>query len=175
MNPLRFPLSLVLLLFLWLPVARGEDIMPPFGLEWGEAPERLNTLLANGGAKVVEKKTLHGRTVWTVEGLVQPNLKCTVFYFRNGGLNEVEMQYQNATWIDNNYNDFMSNLRTRIERRFGPGKLTARSKAPVEGVTQTLVGYSWARGPSQIDLVYFAAEVPSQVYRTVSLHYKSLQ
>lgn len=149
--------------------------MPPFGLEWGEAPDRITTLLSNGGAKIVEKKTLHGRHIWMVEGLVQPNLKYTVFYFRNGGLNEVEMQYQNATWIDNNYNDFMSNLRSRIERRFGPGKLTARSKEPIEGVTQTLVGYSWARGPSQIDLVYFAAEVPSQVFRAVSLHYKALQ
>lgn len=152
-----------------------EEITPPFNLQWGEAEEHLARLLAGAKATIVEKRVLEGRDMWTVEGLVQTNLKRTVFYFRNGGLVEVELQYQNADWIDSDYNSFVSQLRMKIEKRFGDGKIIARSKTPHGDVTQTLVGYQWNKNGCAIEVIYFCAESPSQVYRTVSLHYKTLQ
>jgi len=157
------------------PAVRAVDIDPPFGLDWGETTERMERLITNAKAKVVDRREVNSRTVWTVEGLVQTNLKRTLFHFRNGGLEEVELQYQNDQWVDTEYNTFLSQLRSRIEKRFGPGKLIARSKEPVDGdVTQTIVSYQWAKGQSAIELIYFSAVKSPDVYRTVSLHYRAI-
>jgi len=175
------PLLVLLLLFGPLAAIRPSfaaparaGIAPPFG-RWGEEESQLESRIIGAKAKIVEKRVLNGRDRWEVEGLIQPNLKRTIFYFRGGGLVEVELQYQSPQWIDSDYNSFLGELRIKIEQRLGDGKLIARSKTPVGNVTQTLVGYEWSRDDSAIELVYFAAESPSQVYRTVSLHYKSLE
>ena len=170
------PIFLLLIGFFAMPRgARSQDIQPPFGLEWGEQEERLQQRLAGAKAKIVERRVVGGRDMWTVEGLIQTNLRRTVFYFRNTGLVEVELQYQNADWIDSDYNSFLGQLRLKVEARYGPGKLIARSKSPEGDVTQTLVGYEWNRNNTAIQVIYFCAESPSQVYRTVSLHYKTLE
>lgn len=175
-------LALLLSLILWplaLTPARAQQenagIMAPFGLSWGEAEPRLSKMITGANAKIVEKRTVADRQLWVVEGLVQTNLKRTLFYFRNGGLDEVELQYQNDEWIESHYSDFLGQLRLKVERRFGPGRLLVRAKSPVGDVTQTIVGYTWAKGESQLEVIYFSAETASQVYRTVSLHYKALQ
>ena len=168
-------LLVLLLTAFFFPFASvsAEEMRPPFGLDWGESQQRMQSLLTGAKAKIVERRVLEGRDMWIVEGLVQANLKRTVFYFHNGGLVEVELRYQNPDWIDTEYNSFLSQLRSKIESRFGQGKLIARSKTPVGDVTQTLVGYRWNKGSTQMEIIYFAAENPSQVYRTVSLHYKA--
>ena len=169
------PLLVLVLIALFLPFApaNAEEMRPPFGLNWGESQPRMQTLLTGAKAKIVERRVLEGRDMWVVEGLVQTNLKRTVFYFRNGGLVEVELRYQNSDWVDTEYNTFLAQLRSKIESRFGQGKLIARSKTPVNDVTQTLVGYRWEKVSTIMEIIYFAAENPSQVYRTVSLHYKA--
>lgn len=186
----------------------GDEIKPPFGLQWGESSERLDKLLKGAKAKVVEKYSIKGRDAWIVEGLIQTGLKRAIFYFRNGSLVEVELQYQDATWDAVKYNDFMAQVRRRIEQRFGTGQLIAREKKPVkigdekpaatapppappppadsEGmpagdlaprpdeVIQTMVGYQWNHGRTAIQLLYYSAEKASEIYQTVSVHYKLL-
>jgi hypothetical protein len=168
-------LILLLSLFL-LPLipANAEAMRPPFGLEWGESEQRMEALLTGAKAKIVQRRVHEGRDMWIVEGLVQANLKQTVFYFHNGGLVEVELRYQNPGWVDTEYSAFLTQLRTKIESRFGQGKLITRSKTPIGDVTQTLVGYRWVKASTQMEIIYFAAEKPSEVYRTVSLHYKAV-
>jgi len=152
--------------------AEDADIRPPFGLSWGETPSRLESLLTNAKATVSDRRMVGGRECWTVEGLVQPNLKRTQFYFAGGGLTEVELQYQQAVWTIAQYEAFMNQVRTRIEQRYGPGKLIARSKAPESQVMQTVVGYQWTQPETALQLFYYAAEAGSRSWRTVSLHYK---
>ena len=65
-------------------------------------------------------------------------------------------------------------LRQSLEAKYGTGKLIARSKNPQGDVLQTLTGYEWVQTSNAIQLVYFSAESPSQVFRMVSLHYKAL-
>lgn len=172
--------ALLALLLAWgiataTPPARAvEEIAPPFGLNWGVTKDRLTSLLKGANAKVIEKRIVSGRDMWTVEGLIQANLRRTVFYFRNDGLVEIELQYQNSAWLDSDYNSFLGQLRQSLESRYGAGKLIARSKNPQGDVIQTLTGYEWVQTSSAIQLVYFSAESPSQVFRLVSLHYKAL-
>jgi hypothetical protein len=121
----------------------------------------------------VERRDVAGRDAWTVEGLVQASLKRTLFYFRGGQLVEVELQYQNADWDTYKYDDFMSQVRQRIEQKYGAGQVLARSKTPEGDVVQTIVGYKWTQNSTAIELIYFCAENASQIYRTISVHYKA--
>ena len=170
-RPLVLPFLCV---FLVLRVARADDITPPLGVDWGEQEEELQHRLTAAKARILERRVLGGRDVWTVEGLAQPNLRRTMFYFRGNGLVEVEFQYQNDQWTELDYDRLVTDLRQRIEKRFGPGKLIARSRSPGGEVTQSLVGYEWNRNNAAIQVIYFSAENALHSYRTVSLHYKRL-
>ena len=68
----------------------------------------------------------------------------------------------------------MSQVRRRIEQKFGTGQLIARSKAPEGEIMQTIVGYKWNLNNTAIQLFYYSAESASDAYRTVSVHYKTL-
>jgi hypothetical protein len=156
--------------------APPSPIVPPFGLNWGLTKERLTTLLKGANARVVDRRMIAGREAWNVEGLVLAHLHCTVFYFRGDSLNEAELQYQDKDWLENDYNDFLNQLRGSLEGKFGPGKLIARSKNPLpDGVIQTLTGYEWVQPGNAVQLVFFSAENPSEVFRMVSLHYKEMR
>jgi hypothetical protein len=170
---LRFAPFAAILLLLLLPCARAVDeIKPPFGLSWNASEEQLAKLLKGAKATIADKHDVEGREAWTVEGIVQQNLRRTVFYFRNGQMVEVELQYQSADWGTSQYDDFMSQIRRRIEEKYGVGQLIARSKKPEGEVMQTIVGYKWTQGSTVLELIYYAAENSEQIYRTVSVHYK---
>ena len=117
---------------------------------------------------------LGGRDRWAVEGLIQANLRQTIFYFRGDGLVEVELQYQNNEWIDSDYSNFMGQLRLNLEKKYGASKLIARSKNPQGDVISTLTGYEWVQSGTAIQLVFFSAENASQIFRMVSVHYKAM-
>ena len=151
-----------------------EEIKPPFGLIWGESSERLERLLKNAKATVVEKRKVeNGREAWDVEGLVQAGLKRTVFYFRAGSLNEVELQYQRENWDQAKYDEYMGQIRRSIEKRFGTGQLIARKTEPEGDVIQTVVGYKWNQNNAAIELFYYSAQNGSNVFRTLSVHYRA--
>ena len=151
----------------------AQQINPPFGLEWGESADRMEKLLKGAKADIVDRHDVGGREAWTVEGLIQQGLRRTVFYFRDSQLVEVELQYQSPDWDVAKYDDFMSQVRRRIEQKFGAGQLIARTREPADGdVIQTLVGYKWNENNTAIQLFYFSAETSTQSYRTVSVHYK---
>ena len=162
------PLALALRAF------ADEDIKPPFGLIWGESSERLEKLLKNAKATVVEKrKAQNGRDAWDVEGLSQAGLKRTVFYFKAGTLCEVELQYQRENWDEAKYNEYMGQIRRSIEKRFGPGQIVARKTEPEGEVMQTVMGYKWNRNNTVIELFYYSAAQGTNVFRTLSVHYRA--
>jgi hypothetical protein len=152
----------------------AQQINPPFGLEWGESSDRMERLLEGAKADIVDRHEVGGREAWTVEGLIQQGLRRTVFYFRDSQLVEVELQYQSPDWDVAKYDDFMAQVRRRIEQKFGAGQLIARTREPIGDVMQTLVGYKWNENNTAIQLFYFSAETATQSYRTVSVHYKWL-
>ena len=70
---------------------------------------------------------------------------------------EVELQYQSPDWDVAKYDDFMAQVRRRIEQKFGAGQLIARSRepAPDPNVMQTVVGYKWDENNTAIQLFYY--------------------
>ncbi|MGC3989904.1 MAG: hypothetical protein QM796_09550 [Chthoniobacteraceae bacterium] len=117
--------------------AAPPEISPPFGLQWGENDVHIDELLKGAKATITDKHEVEGREAWTVEGLLQVGLKRAIFYFQQNQLVEVELQYQNDAWDVAKYDEFMRQVRSKVEERYGPGQLIARSKGPADTIKDT--------------------------------------
>jgi hypothetical protein len=165
----------VALLISALPARAVDDIPPPFGFHWNDSMTKVEQVLLGAKAKIVTKERKEKRDVWTVEGLVQPGLKRTLFTFKEGFLVEVELQYEYADWSIERYNDRMGEIRRYFDAKFGTGKLVSRSRPDTDSdVIQTLVGYQWIVGGTMLELFYFSAERDLMVFRSITVTYKAI-
>ena len=154
----------------------SAEIKPPFNLKWGEASDRLESLILGAGGKVTGRRPVRGgREAIEVSGLPQDGLKKTIFYFKLGALTGVELVYQTDAWAEERYDALMSDMRRRISDRYGDGQQIARrtEKVGVNNVTQTVTGYKWVSGGANVQLIYFSASDPQNAYRIVSVHYNA--
>ncbi len=155
-----------------------EDIPPPFGFRWNDSAAKVEQVLIAAKAKIVTREKKEKRDVWTVEGLVQPGLKRTLFEFKEGFLVQVELQYQYDKWTIENYNNRMGEIRRYFDSKFGTGKLVSRTRDTDSDVVQTLVGYQWivggTGGGTMLELFYFSAQREALVYRTITVTYKAM-
>jgi len=169
-------LSVFLLAFFLaaLPTRAADDLLPPFGFRWNDSMSRVEAVLKGAKARVISREKKEGREVWTVEGLVHPGLKQTVFTFKDRGLYGVQLLYE-YDWTIERYNERMGQLRKFFDEKYGTGKLVSRSRDTDTDVIQTLVGYQWMVGATMLQLFYFSAEQGSDhVYRAISVDYKAL-
>jgi hypothetical protein len=157
-----------------LPVRAADDIPPPFGFHWNDSMTKVEQVLLGAKAKIVSKDRKEKRDVWTVEGLVQPGLKRTLFTFKEGFLVEVELQYEYPDWSIERYNDRMGEIRRYFDAKFGTGKLVSRSRDTDSDVIQTLVGYQWIVGGTMLELFYFSAQRDLMVFRSITVTYKAI-
>lgn len=135
---------------------------------------KLEGVLVGAKAKIVSRERKEKRDVWTVEGLVQPGLRRTIFIFRDGFLREVELQYEYPDWTIERYNDRMGEIRRYFDAKFGTGKLISRARDTDSDVVQTLVGYQWIVGGTMLELFYFSAQRDKDVFRSISVSYKAI-
>lgn len=152
----------------------ADDIPPPFGFHWNDSMTKIEQVLVGAKAKIVAREKKEKRDIWTVEGLVQPGLRRTLFTFRDGFLVEVELQYEYPDWTIERYNDRMGEIRRYFDQKFGTGKLVSRSRDTDSDVIQTLVGYQWIVGGTMLELFYFSAQRDQLVYRTITVTYKAM-
>jgi hypothetical protein len=149
-------------------------IEPPFGLYWGENQKAIEHVMNQAQAKIVDRASISGREAWTVEGLVQPDLKRTIVYFgATKDLVEVELQYEQTKWDLVAYEEFLNSARKRLESKYGPPVVLARDKKPEGDVMETVVGYQWRQAKGSIELFFYSAERNTDIYRTVSVHYRA--
>ena len=151
-----------------------DDIPPPFGFRWNDPAAKVEQVLVAAKAKIVSREPKEKREIWTVEGLVQPGLKRTLFEFKEGFLAEVELHYEYDKWSIENYNDRMGEIRRYFDAKFGTGKLVSRTRDTDSDVIQTLVGYQWIVGGTMLELFYFSAQRDPLVYRTITVTYKAM-
>jgi hypothetical protein len=151
-----------------------EQITPPFGFHWGESEKSIETIISKAQAHIINRDVVLGRDAWTVEGLIQPGLKRTIIYFgTEKTLVEVELQYERPDWDLVAYEEFLNSARQKLEAKYGPPTVLARDKKPQGDVMETVVGYQWQQPGSSIQLFFYSAERNSDVYRSVSLHYRA--
>ncbi|HVF70995.1 MAG TPA: hypothetical protein VM940_05245 [Chthoniobacterales bacterium] len=166
--------ALMLLLGSALSASAVDDIPPPFGFHWNDSMTKIEQVLMGAKARIVSKEKKEKRDVWTVEGLVQPGLRRTLFSFRDGALREVELQYEYPDWTIERYNDRMGEIRRYFDAKFGTGKLVSRSRDTDSDVVQTLVGYQWIVGGTMLELFYFSAQRDQLVFRSITVSYKAI-
>ena len=151
-----------------------DDIPPPFGFHWADPATRVEQTLIGAKAKIIAKDQKEKREIWTVEGLVQPGLKRTLFTFRDAMLVEVELQYEYPEWTIERYNERMGEIRRYFDAKFGIGKLVSRSRDTDSDVIQTLVGYQWLVGRTLLELFYFSAQRDPNIFRSITVTYKAI-
>ncbi|HET9419000.1 MAG TPA: hypothetical protein VFO30_06630 [Chthoniobacterales bacterium] len=151
-----------------------EELLPPFGFRWNDPVSRVEAVLEGAKARIVSREKKEGREVWTVEGLVHPGLKRTLFTFKGGALFGVELQYEYPDWSIERYNQRMGEIRKYFDDKYGTGKLVSRARDTDSDVVQTLVGYQWMVGATMLELFYFSAQHDALVYRTITVDYKAL-
>jgi hypothetical protein len=152
----------------------AEELLPPFGFRWNDSMARVEAVLHGAKAKIVSRDKKDNREVWTVEGLVHPGLKRTLFSFKGRALLGVELQYEYPDWTIERYNQRMGEIRKYFDEKYGTGKLVSRSRDTDTEVIQTLVGYQWMVGGTMLELFYFSAQHDALVFRTISVDYKAL-
>jgi hypothetical protein len=152
----------------------ADDLVPPFGFRWNDSMLQVEKVLTGAKAAIVAREKKENREVWTVEGLVHPGLRRTLFTFKQGSLFGVELQYEYPDWTIERYNQRMGEIRRYFDAKFGTGKLVSRSRDTDSEVIQTLVGYQWMVGTTMLELFYFSAERGPNLYRTISVDYKAL-
>src|SRR5438046_7964044 len=152
----------------------SEELLPPFGFRWNGSMARVDAVLHGAKAKIVSRVKKDNREVWTVEGLVHPGLRRTLFNFKARALLGVELQYEYPDWTIERYNQRMGEIRKYFDEKYGTGKLVSRSRDTDTDVIQTLVGYQWMVGGTMLELFYFSSQHEALVYRTISFVYKAL-
>jgi len=171
----RILLILLIALFPCAPRARAADeLVPPFGFRWNDSMARVEEVMHGAKAKMTSREKKQNREIWTVEGLIHPGLKRTVFTFKERALVAVELQYEYPDWSIERYNQRMGEIRKYFDEKYGTGRLVSRSRDHDTDVIQTLVGYQWMVGTTMLELFYFSAQHDNLVYRTISVDYKAL-
>jgi hypothetical protein len=170
----RILISVVMLVFSASIGRSAEELLPPFGFRWNDPMSRVEAVLKGAKATVVSREKKENREVWTVEGLVHPGLKRTLFTFKGGALFGVELQYEYPDWSIERYNERMGEIRRYFDAKYGTGKLVSRTRDTDSDVIQTLVGYQWTIGATMLELFYFSAQHDALVFRTISVDYKAL-
>ena len=160
------------------PGPRPDTVTLPYNLVWGDTTGRLSALFAGVGAKITNKKTDGPREIWTVDGLIAPNLQSSLFTFQAGQLLALEFDYGQQDWTTDKYNEQMGQFRRLMESKCeAPGELISRgpteTPSPDNPVKETLTGYQWKHGDTIVQLFYFSAEDTSknQNFRSISVHY----
>ena len=151
-----------------------DELVPPFGFRWTDSMARVDSVLHGAKAKIASREKKENREIWTVEGLVHPGLKRTVFTFKQRALVAIELQYEYPEWSIERYNQRMGEIRKYFDEKYGTGKLVSRSRDNDTDVIQTLVGYQWMVGATMLELFYFSAQHDNLVYRTITVDYKAL-
>jgi hypothetical protein len=165
----------VIVLFLSAAQAYSVDeLLPPFGFRWNDSMARVEAVLHGAKAKITSREKKENRDVWTVEGLLHPGLKRTLFTFKQRALVAVELQYEYPDWSIERYNQRMGEIRKYFDEKYGTGKLVSRSRDTDTEVVQTLVGYQWMVGATMLELFYFSAQHGPLLYRTITVDYKAM-
>jgi hypothetical protein len=151
-----------------------DELLPPFGFRWNDPMSRVEAVLEGAKAQIVSREKKEGREVWTVQGLVHPGLKRTLFTFKAGALFGVELQYEYPDWSIERYNQRMGEIRKYFDEKYGTGKLVSRARDTESDVVQTLVGYQWMVGATMLELFYFSAQHDALLFRTITVDYKAL-
>jgi hypothetical protein len=136
------------------PRLRAQPVPPPFGLQWGVTPERVQGLVGRTGSKAERRSEAAGRETLELTGPFpnQPFHRLG-FTFETGQLIQVAVHY--ALPEDNaGAKQLVTSLRWELERSLGPGELleTGTETNP-EGYQEARRVFRWQRDGCAVWLI----------------------
>jgi hypothetical protein len=163
------------LLLAFTAAAHGvQEMKVPFNFMWGDSVDRVESSVKDIKATIVERRKVKDRTLLVVEGIPQKMLHRTLFFFKDGYLCEIELQYAKEGWTTKDHARFFDEIRKNIDRKFGAGRMLVREKTRSQDIIQTLIGYQWLQGWMSLRLFLFSAEKDGKALDVVSLHYREI-
>jgi len=170
-------MTIRILILLWLLVApaalhAAEEIKVPFNFRWGDSAKLVEDTIVRTQAKVVERRKSGARDVLVVEGHPDPRLKRSLFYFANDALDEIELQYADASWDTSRLNGVFEQTRRNLDNKYGISRNVVRQRGDEADVFQTVIGYQWTQAYTSLRLFLYSAEQGAQSYRVLSYHYR---
>jgi hypothetical protein len=161
----------------------ASEIRVPYGLTWGDPIDKIHEMISGVKAREIStSQKAPGKVVIEADGLGvgNPLLRKSVFTFRDGGLEEVELQYSDASWDGDKSVDFFDRTRRRIDDRYGSGTLlvnkvkeTPSDATAPKDAAYTLIIYSWVQPIAALELNFYSMEEKDKAFRMVSLRYKA--
>ena len=146
--------AIILLVTADAPGLRAQPIPPPFGLQWGETPERVQGLVDRTGSKAERRTEAAGRETLELTGPFpdQPFHRLA-FTFETGQLIQVAVHYplpENSV----NAKQLVTSLRWELERSLGPGELLEMgTETNPEDYQETRRVFRWQRDGCAVWLI----------------------
>jgi hypothetical protein len=137
-----------------IPRLLAQPVPPPFGLQWGETPERVQGLVDRTGSKAERRAEAAGRETLELTGPF-PNrpFHRLALTFETGQLIQVAVHYLLPE--DNlNAKQLVTSLRWELERSLGPGELLETgTEANPEGYQEARRVFRWQRDGCAVWLI----------------------
>jgi len=138
------------------PAKPVDPIKAPFGLKWGERPERIKAIVNKAGAKVVAEGRQNHERVVVVDGIKNPNLLRTTFRFINDSLREVSLLHGAGTWSSGSA--ILEKWVGEATDSHGEGYRFKNSDTEEAGVRKRAEGWAYVQEAGSLRLVLVSQE-----------------
>jgi hypothetical protein len=133
---------------------RAQPVPLPFGLQWGDTPERIQGLADRTGSKAERQAEGAGRETVELTGLFPDRpFHRLAFTFETGQLIQVAIHYPMPDY-NAGAKQLVTSLRWELERSLGPGELleTGTEHNP-EGLQEARRVFRWQRDGCAVWLI----------------------
>jgi hypothetical protein len=113
------------------PAKPVDPIKAPFGMQWGETPERVKAFVRRAGARVVSEGVQGYQQVVVVDGIEGRGLEYATFRFLNGSMREVSLLY-GAAASNGSVSDLLKRWVADANDKYGEGYRFRNIDAEVE-------------------------------------------
>jgi hypothetical protein len=130
------------------PTKPVDPIKAPFGMQWGEAPERVKAFVQRAGAKVVSEGMQGYQRVMVVDGIEGRGLEHATFRFLNDSLREVSLLY-GAAASNGSVSDLLKRWVADANDKYGEGYRFRKIDTEIEPPFDTKIANAFAYGRAQ--------------------------
>jgi hypothetical protein len=151
-----------------------QQLKAPFGIKWGETPERIKSVVAKADAKVVADGGYAHQRIIAVEGIEGNGLQRTVFRFVNNSLCEVALVYGEGAWTDSGY-QMMERCVSDASDKYGEGYRFKNTDTEAAGIRKRVEGWAWVQEAGSLRMVHSSHQAEGEDSSQVVLTYTSAQ
>jgi len=133
-------------------VSRAEDdILPPFGINWGDSESSLTNIFRDSSAWERATNIVKGpASTWHFTDPQMQDLALASFSFVGGGLRKVELHYEKPDWNKERVAAWVKGVKLRADSQYGPSISKPSASGP-SGI-RVIDRLKWGRNNSSLHL-----------------------